>query len=137
MEPFDMMKLTFIPQFGRPEAEHFVSGETLTINGKSFDLSGITESQEVTLHPADGEDHIFVAPVKRVDGVIHATVIAWLGDDADLRQPDAPWVLDVSDGLVVLPVLRRAPESTDSQNNQIVLQDVLEKRAAARAVLKT
>ena len=100
------MILTLIPQWGRPEAVLSVSGDVLTVNGTAFDLSSIPEGGEGEITPAPGQDHIFLGTVTRVNGVIHATIIAHVGPDAATVQPEAPWVVTAGDGPVSIPAQR-------------------------------
>ena len=100
------MILTFIPQWGRGKASYHVAGDVLTINGTTFDLSAVPEGGEGLAQIEPGEDHVFIGPVRRIDGVIHATLICWIGDDAEQDQPDAPWTID-AEGDVEIPYIRK------------------------------
>lgn len=100
------MILTLIPQWGRPEAAVSVHGDVLTIGGMAFDLSAVPEGGEGIVTPGPGQDHLIVGPVTRSGGTLHVTVIAHLGPDAAPDQPDAPWVIEATDGPVAIPVVR-------------------------------
>lgn len=107
------MILTLIPQWGRGEAAYIVDGDVLTINGTPYDLSAIPEGGEGTHTPAPGEDHIFIGPITREGGIIHATLHCWVGEDAPYEQPDAPWVVDVANGPVTIPAIRIEQEAPE------------------------
>lgn len=87
---------------GKPETTILVSGDLLTVDGTPYDLSPIPEGGQATAHG----DHPFTGPIRRIGGVLHAPVRAMLGDDADLNQPEC-WVIEVGDGPVKMPFLRR------------------------------
>ena len=102
------MILTLIPIWGRDEGPITVSGDTLTRYGVAYDLSAVPEGGEGwPPHPAPGEDHVFVGPIRRIDGVIHAALLVHLDDTAPLDQPGAPWTVSASDGPVTLPAIRK------------------------------
>ena len=100
------MILTLSPQFGlpgQPETALSVAGDVLTIDGAAFDLSPVPDRGEGW---PEG-DHPFVGPIRRIGGVIHATVIVRLGDDAAPDQPTDPahWTV-AADGPVSIPAKR-------------------------------
>jgi hypothetical protein len=100
------MMLTLIPQWGRPEMPWSVDGEVLTIGDTPHDFSVVPDGGEATVALDPGDDHRFLGPIRRVDGVLHLTAIYHLDDTAVDPQPNAPWVLDVTDGAVDPPVVR-------------------------------
>lgn len=102
-----MMTLTLIPQWSRPEGAIAVAGDVLTVNATAYDLSPIPEGGEAEVALAPGQEHVLIGPIRRIGGVIHATVIAHLGPDAAEDQPGAPWVVTAEDGPVVVPYLVR------------------------------
>jgi hypothetical protein len=109
-----MMILTLVPQWGRPETALSAAGDVLTRGGVSYDLSSVPEGGEGWPPlPAPGEDHTFIGPIRRIDGVIHATMIVHLGDDAPQDQPDAPWIVEAADGAVTIPAIRNPVEATE------------------------
>lgn len=99
-----MMRLTFVPQWGRGWGSYRVAGEILTINGEAWDFSAIPDGGEAVQAVAAGDDHIFVGPIRRIGGTIHATLIGWVGDDAARGQPGAPWMIE-ADGDIALPAV--------------------------------
>jgi hypothetical protein len=108
------MILTLIPQWGRLETVLSVDGDVLTRDGVVYDLSDVPEGGEGWPPlPAPGEDLIFVGPIRRIDGVIHATMIVHLGDDAPQDQPYAPWTVEAADGAVTIPAIRNPVEATE------------------------
>jgi hypothetical protein len=104
MERHDM-RLTFIPQWGRPEPVMSVAGDVLTINGAAFDFGALPDG--ATLPRAAVDCDWLASDVERIDGVVQATVIAHLDDTAALDQPEAPWMINTTDGPLILPVVRR------------------------------
>jgi hypothetical protein len=100
------MHLTLTPQMGlpgQPEMTITVAGDVLTIDGTPCDLSAIPEGGEGW---PEG-DPPFVGPIRRIGGVIHATVRVRLGDTADDDQPDSPWVIPDATGDVAIPAARK------------------------------
>jgi hypothetical protein len=101
------MKLTICPHAGLPgerETTASVSGDILTIDGVSYDLSAVPEGGEAT---PEG-DHPFIGKITRVNGEVVATIRWRHGEDADGRQPLDPahWVVTVADGPVPSPVVK-------------------------------
>ncbi|MGR3593049.1 MAG: hypothetical protein ACU0B9_07040 [Limimaricola soesokkakensis] len=102
------MKLTLSPIAGLPGASETtasVAGDVLTVDGIAYDLSSVPEGGEAT---PEGDDHPFVGTIIRTDGEISAAIRWTYGDDADPHQPRDPahWVLTVTDGEVLAPVVR-------------------------------
>jgi hypothetical protein len=98
------MHLTLLPQHGlpgQPEMALHVAGDTLTIDGTAYDLSAVPEGGEGW--PED--ESPFIGPITRMNGKIHLTVIARLGDTAANDQ-GGPWVLENASGNIALPAQR-------------------------------
>lgn len=98
------MHLTLTPQAGlpgQPEMTIHVSGETLTLDWVDYDLSSVPEGENP-----------FVGPIRRIAGVIHATLVARLGDTAADDQPDSPWVIPEATDEIAIPAIRQ-PADTD------------------------
>lgn len=87
---------------GQPETSIAVTGDVLTYDGVAYDLSPVPEGGQAT---PDGE-HPFIGPIRRIGGVIHATIGVMLGDTAQFDQPDSPWVIPDADGPVTIPATR-------------------------------
>ena len=92
---------------GQPETTISVSGDTITVDGTSYDLSAVPEGGEATPQG----DHPFTPeyPITRVDGVIHCGVSVRYDDTAERHQPTDPahWIVDVSSGPVTIPAIRK------------------------------
>ena len=103
------MHLTLSPQQGlpgQPETTLHVAGDLLTVDGTPYELSPIPEGGE-----GEWPDSPFIGPIRRIDGVIHATVLVRLGDDAaDCQSCDpAHWVIPNASGDVTIPAARKEP----------------------------
>lgn len=108
------MHLTLSPQSGlpgRPETTIHVTGDVITIDGTPYDLSAVPEGGEG--HP-EGETP-FVGPIRRIGGVIHATILVRLGDTCADHQPSDPahWVIPAASGSVTIPAARKPAEVTE------------------------
>ena len=106
------MHLTLSPQAGLPglpETTLHVAGDVITIGGVPHDLSPIPEGGE-----GDWEGGPFIGPIRRIGGVIHATVLVRLGETAADDQPDSPWAIPNANGAVTIPALRKPePEAEE------------------------
>jgi hypothetical protein len=103
------MHLTLTPRAGlpgTPTTRLHVAGDVLTIDGEPVDLSEIPEGGEGW---PEG-DTPFLGPIRRVGGVIHATVRVDLGDDCADDQPTdlAHWIVPEAEGDVTIPATPRA-----------------------------
>ena len=98
---------------GQPGDTISVSGDVLTHNGETFDLSPIEEGGEAN---PTGE-HPFVGPITRQDGVIRVGVrYAYDTSTAEPNQPADPahWLVEITGGAVPDPVARK-PESEGAE----------------------
>lgn len=98
------MNLTLSPQHGlpgQPEMTLHVSGDVIRIDGTPYDLSAVPEGGEGWPEGAGP----FIAPIARTGGVIHATIIARLGDTAAPHQ-EGPWIIEGASGALEIPALR-------------------------------
>ena len=107
------MHLTLSPQAGlpgQPETTLHVAGDVLTIDGTPYDLSPVPEGGE-----GDWPDSPITGPIRRIGGVIHATVLVRLGDDAaDCQSCDpAHWVIPNASGAVTIPAARKPKEGAE------------------------
>ena len=99
------MHLTLSPQAGlpgEPETALHVAGDVLTIDGTAYDLSPIPEGGQ-----GEWEDSPLIGPIRRIDGVIHATVLVRLGATAADEQPESPWTIENASGDVTIPAARK------------------------------
>ena len=99
------MHLTLSPQFGLPDVPEtalHVAGDVLTIDGTAYDMSPISEGGQGVW---DGSP--LIGPIRRIDGVIHATVLVRLGATAADEQPESPWTIKNASGDVTIPADRK------------------------------
>lgn len=91
---------------GQPETTLHVAGDVLTCGATSYDLTAVPEGGETWFEG----DHPFQGPIRRIEGVIHASVLVLLDDTAAAAQPIDPahWVVEVVSGPVAIPALRKA-----------------------------
>ncbi len=107
------MHLTLSPQAGlpgQPETAIHVAGEVLTVDGKPWNTVDVPEGGEGVF---DDPDSPFIGPIRRIGGVIHATVLVRLGDTAADDQPDSPWVIPNASGDVTIPAARKPQEAAE------------------------
>jgi hypothetical protein len=100
-----MILMTLVPQFGRPEQALSVAGEAISFGDAVHDFSHVAEGENYA-PPLTDNENLFITPVQRIDGVLHVTMIYHLSETASQDQPDAPWVIEVDDGPVLVPVVR-------------------------------
>ena len=96
------MKIIFTPMNRPDQLTLSRAGDTLTINGKAFDFSGITEG---ACMPSEAIDCDWLASdIERIDGMLHLTLILPHGDNAphETRFP-APVVV-FEDGPIPMPL---------------------------------
>lgn len=99
------MHLTLTPQMGlpgEPETTISVAGDVLMIDGVSHDLAPVPEGGD-----GDWPGTPITGAIRRIDGVIHATVLVRLGDTAAGDQPDSPWIVPDAEGEVTIPAARK------------------------------
>lgn len=90
-----------------PETAISVSGDTVTVDGTAYDLSGVPDGAEAT--PAGA--HPFVGTITREGGAIRCTIrVAYDPATAEADQPTDPahWQVDVTSGPVPDLIQRRA-----------------------------
>ena len=107
------MHLTLSQQMGlpgQPEMTIAVDGDTLILDGTPYDLSAVPEGGE-----GEWPDSPFIGTIRRIGGVIHATIIARLGDDAAAHQPCDPahWMIPDASGVVTIPAVRKPQEASE------------------------
>ena len=109
------MQLTLSPLMGLPgqsETTLHVAGDVLTNDGTPWNLLDIPEGGEGEFEG----DSTFIGPIRRIGGVIHATVLVRLGETAADDQPLDPahWVIPNASGVVTIPALRKPePEAAE------------------------
>lgn len=95
------MKIKFSPQRRNDTLSISKSGDTLTINGDSLDLSAIPDGATL---PADAIDSEWiVGPVEHIDGELHLTVLLPHGRGAPEAQRFPQPITVTQDGEVTLP----------------------------------
>ena len=106
------MHLTLSPRWphayeSQTETTLHVAGDSITIDGTPYDLSSVPEGGE-----GEWPDSPITGKIKRIDGMIHATVSVVLGPDAADEQPADPtyWVIPNASGAVTIPALRNTVE---------------------------
>ena len=109
------MNLTLSPQrglFGQLETTISVSGDTIIVDGTTFDLSAVPDGGEATPEGV----HPFIGRITRQGGIIYATVRIRLDGMAEREQPSDPahWSLEPVEGPVELPIIR-IPEPEEEE----------------------
>jgi hypothetical protein len=102
------MILKLHPQVGRqgaPATEIVVAGDTVTVDGVSYDLSAVPEGGRAT---PKGE-HPFVGSIGRAGGELSVELTVTLPPNADPVQPVGPahWTVTVPSGSVSIPAALR------------------------------
>ncbi len=103
------MHLTLIPRRGlpgQPATTLHVAGDVLTVDTEATSFADVPEGGEAW--PV-GEDHPFVGPITRKDGVIHARLRVRIGPDAARHRLDDPAqvVIPDAEGAVDIPYTRK------------------------------
>jgi len=94
------MIINFSPVRGDVQPTVSVSGDVLTINGATLDLSGIPEGATL---PADAIASDWIAgPVTRSSGVLSVTLVSPHGANAP-EETRFPEPITVTSGVVVFP----------------------------------
>lgn len=91
---------------GQPDDAVTVSGDTITVNGAPFDLSGIPEGGEATA----GGAHPFTGPIRREGGTL--IVPLRVRYDTSTAEPSQPrdwnhWTVTVESGALPDRVIRK------------------------------
>jgi hypothetical protein len=91
---------------GQAETAISIAGDVLTVDGTAYDLSAVPEGGE-----AVASEGPFCGPIARTGGVLTASVVVMLGDDAAPVQPSDPahWIVPWADGPVTIPAVRKPP----------------------------
>lgn len=96
------MKIHLQPQRSDDALELSRHGDTLTINGHSFDFSVIPDGATL---PAEAIDCGWIAgDIERIDGVLHITLLLPHGPDASDAARFPKSIMNPINGLVELPV---------------------------------
>ena len=95
------MKLTFTPMRRDDHIELSKQGDTLTINGEAFDLSGIPEG--ATLPREAVQCDLLASDIERINGVLQLTLILPHGAQAPQETLFPVPIHQTQDGPVDLP----------------------------------
>lgn len=106
------MIISFTPMRRDNALELHKSGDTLTINGEPFDLSGVPDG--ATLPQAAVQCDMLASDIERIDGQLHLTLILPHGPNApqDTLFPQTRTL--TADGPVALPTYD-TPSQEDAQ----------------------
>lgn len=108
------MKIKLYPVSRDESLELFKLGDTLTVNGESFDFSPMADGD--TLPAAAINSEWFVGAVDRVDGELELTVILPIQANYSPEQAFPADLVGVPDGRVSLPlpkIVKPAEEMPD------------------------
>ena len=95
------MHITLAPQRSDDTLTVSKSGDTLTINGTTYDFSVIPEGATL---PAEAVDCAFVTDkIERINGVLHLTLILPHGANASEAARFPQPIIDPADGPLELP----------------------------------
>lgn len=95
------MEIKLLPQRRDDTLEVIKSGDTLTINGISYDFSVVPEGATL---PQDAVDCVWLtSDVERIDGVLHLTLFLPNSAGASYAARFPTPLLDPADGLLELP----------------------------------
>ena len=100
-----MMKFTFWPDLVDWPIKVSVSGDVLTVNDESIDLSVIPEGYRLPGSATGNKFFIESEYVERLDGVLYVNLrlpVSWDSPE-EYRNPVTPLVINVADGDVLLP----------------------------------
>ena len=102
------MKINLSPVDGLPSVSLAKQGDTLTINGESFDFIPLGDGDE--LPPEAISSNWFAAPVQRIDGELIISIFLPLPPNCSQAQAFPEPLVDVPDGQIDLP---QAPPEGD------------------------
>ena len=95
------MKITLSPQRRDDTLTVIKQGDTLTINGTSYDFTDLPDGGTL---PAEAVDSEFViGNVERIDGVLHLTLLMPHGADASEAARFPQPIINPADGELELP----------------------------------
>jgi hypothetical protein len=94
------MRITYSPVRSDTIPVYSKSGDVLTINGASYDFSGLTEGEVMTAETINND--FVVADVTRASGVINVTLKLPHGANAP-QATRFPSPVTVSNGTITLP----------------------------------
>lgn len=99
------MKITLYQVLSLEKIEASVSGDTITINGESIDLSVIPDGYRLPATAVNNPWFVAGSYVDRVDGHFNITLrfpVEWDSPE-EVRAPETPIILDVKSGAVKFP----------------------------------
>ena len=99
------MKIKLWPDLVDWPLEASVSGDVITINGESIDMSEIPEGYRLPGSAVANKFFVDTEFVSRIDGILNFTIrlpVDWYSPE-DIRNPLEPIILDVVDGDIDFP----------------------------------
>lgn len=99
------MKIKLFPFLGFDHITATVSGDTITINGESVDLSPLPDGFRIMGSEIDNKFFVPTEYVERINGELHFTLFLHVDENTDeqWRNPPEPNVLTVVQGVVPFP----------------------------------
>jgi hypothetical protein len=107
------MIITFHPMRGAAQFSLTRAGDTIVIDGETYDFAALSDGQSLPRSAIDGP--WFAGPVERVAGVLHIPLILPHGPNAPHTTRFAPPMTIAGDGPVTLPAFEetRIEEATE------------------------
>ena len=95
------MIIKFSPQIGAGQCSLSKQGETITVDGETFDFSGIAEGDYMDID--DIGCPFIVNHVRRIDGQVIVKVRFGIGQNASANQTFPEDLIDPPDGAILFP----------------------------------
>lgn len=106
------------PADARASTALLVNGERLSVNGVWTDFGPLEEGGIAEHATLEEQDKSLIRSAERIDGVVHAHVVAEIGPEFECwfaPADDPRWTVEIEKGVVAIPATPRQEEKTDAE----------------------